>query len=339
MTSVTMEWESRLGRRFRVRDLYILSPVVKSGGMAKAARQLGMTQPSVSAAIANLEHMLGVRLLDRSPRGIEPTIYADAMLKRSVTVFDELIQSVRDVEFLANPTTGELWIGCPESICATLLPRFIERFSKQYPNVSVHVSDVPPPAIKHSGLRDRKFDLIFLRHQPDAPDHELADDLSVECLFDDPLVIAAGLGSRWAGRRSIAIAELIDEPWYLTPPDTWNYLRIAEAFEAQGLEMPKVRLFGFSMHLLNHFVANGSFLTAHPKSVARFCALKALPIRLPVRPWPIAIVTLKDRTLSPVAERFIACTREVANSIASESVAGKKSKAGGTRKYQAGRRR
>src|ERR1700741_1132979 len=104
---ITMEWESRLGRRLRVRDLYILSVVLKSGGMAKAARQLAMTQPSVSAAIANLEHMLGVRLLDRSPRGVEPTIYADAMLKRSLAVFDELKQSVKDVESLADPTTGE----------------------------------------------------------------------------------------------------------------------------------------------------------------------------------------------------------------------------------------
>src|ERR1700741_5680986 len=97
---ITMEWESRLGRRLRVRDLYILSVVVKSGGMAKAARQLAMTQPAVSAAIANLEHMLGVRLLDRSPRGIEPTIYADAVLKRCVTVFDELKQTVKEVAYL-----------------------------------------------------------------------------------------------------------------------------------------------------------------------------------------------------------------------------------------------
>ena len=98
MATVPMEWENRLGRRFRVRDLYILATVVKTGGMAKAARQLGMAQPSVSAAIANLEHMLGVRLLDRSPRGIEPTIYAEAMLKRSIAVFDELKQSVKDVK-------------------------------------------------------------------------------------------------------------------------------------------------------------------------------------------------------------------------------------------------
>src|SRR5262245_32837264 len=120
MTSVTMEWESRLGRRLRVRDLYILSTVVKAGGMAKAARQLAMTQPSVSAAIANLEHLLGVRLLDRSPRGIEPTIYAEAILKRSIAVFDELKQGVQDIGSLADPTTGELRIGCPDSINATV---------------------------------------------------------------------------------------------------------------------------------------------------------------------------------------------------------------------------
>src|ERR1700733_4260914 len=139
MTSVTMEWESRLGRRLRVRDLYILSTVVQTGGMAKAARQLAMTQPFVSAAIGNLEHMLGVRLLDRSPRGIEPTIYAEAMLKRSHAVFDELTQSVKDVESLADPTVGELRIGCPEMFIATLLVPIIEQFSARYPKVMVHV--------------------------------------------------------------------------------------------------------------------------------------------------------------------------------------------------------
>ena len=55
MTAVTMEWESRLGRRLRVRDLYILSTVMKSGSMGKAARQLAMSQPAVSEAIANLK--------------------------------------------------------------------------------------------------------------------------------------------------------------------------------------------------------------------------------------------------------------------------------------------
>src|SRR5262245_12293627 len=197
MTSVTMEWESRLGRRFRVRDLYILSAVVKSGGMAKAARQLAMTQPAVSAAIANREHMLGVRLLDRSPRGIEPTIYAEAMLKRSVAVFDELKQSVKDVETLADPATGELRIGSPDSISATVLPQFVERFSTRYPRVVVHVHDLPSPAIKNPGLRDRKYDLVVARLGQPLPNDRETADLNLEYLFDDPLIIAAGLHSRW----------------------------------------------------------------------------------------------------------------------------------------------
>jgi DNA-binding transcriptional LysR family regulator len=266
MTSVTMEWESRLGRRLRVRDLYILSTVVKTGGMAKAARQLAMAQPSVSAAIGNLEHMLGVRLLDRSPRGIEPTIYAEA-------------------------------------------------FSKKYPQVVVHVHDLPPPAIENPGLRDRKFDLVFARRPSPKLGSRIADDLNLEDLFDDPLIIAAGLHSRWARRRKIDLAELIDEPWILQPPNSWNYIHLAEACRTQGLAMPTVRLYGFSMHLANHFVANGSFITAQPKSVARFCSMKELPVKLPVRPWLITLVTLKNRTLGPIVERFIECAREVAKEL------------------------
>ena len=296
-----------------MRDLYILSTVVKSGSMAKAARQLAMSQPAVSEAIANLEHILRVRLLDRSPRGIEPTIYAGAILKRSAAVFDELKQSVRDIEFMADPTTGELKIGCPESIVDTVLPPTIERFSEKYPRVIIHVSHVPTPAIEDPGLRDRKYDLIFARLL--TPPTELADDLNADILFDDPVVIAAGMNSRWAGNRKIRLSELRDEPWTLSPPGTWSYARVAEAFRAQGLTMPRVSLVTYSTSLVRHFLANGRFISAYARSVVHLNSLKELPIDLPVRPWPVAIVTLKYRTLSPVVERFIECAREVAKSF------------------------
>ena len=131
--SVVMDWESRLGRRLRVRDLYILATVVKWGSMAKAAQQLGMTQPAVSGAIGNLEHVLRVRLLDRNPRGIEPTFYADALLKRASAVFDDLTEAAREIEFLADPTTGQVNVGCAESFMAGLLPAIIERLSRTHP--------------------------------------------------------------------------------------------------------------------------------------------------------------------------------------------------------------
>jgi DNA-binding transcriptional LysR family regulator len=316
MTSVLMEWESRLGRRLRVRDIYILSTVVSFGSMAKAARHLAMSQPAVSEAIANLEHILHVRLLDRSPRGVEPTIYADALLKRSGAVFDELKQSVRDIQTLADPTTGELTIGCPESIAATQVPRIMRRFAEKYPRVVLNVDDVPSPAIRSAGLRERKFDLIFARLRLPPPDDYLVDDLNIEFLFDDPLVVAAGKRSRWAGRRTIDLAELIDEPWLLSPQGTWTYRWVADAFQSRALRMPRIALATFSIHIRDHFLATGEFITVEPQSIAERCSLKTLPVDLPAWQFPVTIVTLKNRTLSPVAERFIACAREVGKSIA-----------------------
>src|SRR5262249_57806646 len=125
-------------RRLKLRDLHVFSTVVQRGSMAKAAQHLGVSQPSVSEVIANLEHALGVRLLDRGAQGIEPTVYGDALLKRSVEVFDSLKQSIRDIEFLSDASTGEVRVGCMEGPWFTLLPDVIRQFSQHYPRIEVH---------------------------------------------------------------------------------------------------------------------------------------------------------------------------------------------------------
>src|SRR6266545_4406382 len=84
-----IDWESQIGRRLKLRDLHVFATVVRRGSMAAAARELGVSQPAISEVIADLEHALGVRLVDRGAQGVESTIYGDALLKRSVAVFDE----------------------------------------------------------------------------------------------------------------------------------------------------------------------------------------------------------------------------------------------------------
>jgi DNA-binding transcriptional LysR family regulator len=316
---VTMEWESRLGRRLRVRDLYILSSVVKSGSMAGAARLLAMSQPAVSEAIANLEHLLRVRLLERSTHGVAPTRYADAILKRCVTVFDELQQGVRDVEFLADPTRGEVRIGYTESIAGTvLLSKLIERFSRQYPRVLLQADIVGASfSSRFAGLRERKYDLVVARMW--LPRDRLEEGLSMEFLFDDPVFVVAGLRTQWARRKKVDLAELVDEPWLLPPPGSANHDRLVEAFSAAGLKLPTGSLVTFSVDLRARLCARGRYVTVVPSSMLRHgdegYRLKVLPIQLPSRPWPITVVTLKNRILSPVAERFIACAHEVAKSM------------------------
>ena len=311
MASITMEWESRLGRRFRVvrGPQYILSTVVKTGGMAKAARQLAMSQPAVSSAISNLEHLLGVRLLDRTARGIEPTIYAAAMLKRSVAVFDELKQSVSDVEFLSDPASGEVRLRCHDTVAATILPQVIHRSAK-YPRVVLHVESVASATMALPALRSRECDLIIGRLHTHLAD----DDLNVEILFEDRLVVAAGPHNPLARRLRIDLAELTDKRWILQASYTWNYLGPKEAFRLRGLEMPAEGQPSDLVHTTHYRVSHSR---AVPHGISTLgCGswvAQSLPVLLlPVRPWPLAIVMPKNRTLSPVVERFIDTVRKVA---------------------------
>jgi len=311
--------DSQIGRRLRLRDLHVFFTVVQRCSMARAASHLGMSQPAVSEVIANLEHALGVRLFDRQPQGVIPTVYGRALLKRGEAAFDELKQGVRDIAFLADPSAGEVRLGCPESIAASILPAVVERLVEKHPRVLMNVTQVSTATLEFPELRQRQFDLVLARLDEHAGQTS-GDDLQVETLFIDKLVLAAGNNSKWAGRRSVTLAELHDQPWILTPPATINTALVNQAFRAVGLTDPRINLLTFSVHLRTHLLATGKFITALPYSTFRLNArrfgLKKLPIELPVRPWPVAIVTLKHRTQSPVAERFIEFVREFTKSMA-----------------------
>ena len=149
-----MLWDRHIGRRLKLRDLYILMAVVDARGMGKAADRLGMSQPAVSQAIADLEHAIGARLLDRSRQGVEPTPYGRALIKRGTAVFDELRQGVREIEFLADPTAGEVRVGTSEPVAAAIGSVVIERLSRKYPRIVFHVLTGHTATLYHE-LRER----------------------------------------------------------------------------------------------------------------------------------------------------------------------------------------
>jgi DNA-binding transcriptional LysR family regulator len=312
--------EDRVGRRLRFRDLQIFFAVVQSGSMAKAAARLGLTQPAVSDVVAGLEHIFGVRLFDRNPRGVEPTIYGLAILKRGRAAFDELKQGIRDIDFLSDPTTGQLRIGCPASVLGGTLSLAVEQFSRKYPRVVLHFDEVTSPGSDFPSLREREHDFVVARIARPIVDEE---DLNLEVLFHDPLLVAAGMHSEWARRRKIAAAELVDASWILTAPDTLVYQSVADAFRSRGLAMPKIGLVALSGHLRMFLLARGPFVTAVPSSLLRFnaakLALKVLPVDFQIHGYPVAILTLKNRLLSPLAGVFIEHVRDVARSIAASS--------------------
>src|SRR5262245_41940215 len=132
-------WAERIGRRIKLRDLHILQAVVQQGSMAKAARHLAVSQPVISKVIADLERELGRPLLDRDRYGAEPTVYGASLLRHGVAVFDELRQSVKEIEHLADPTTGELRIASHEVMAAGFLAAVIKSIQGRHPSFTVHV--------------------------------------------------------------------------------------------------------------------------------------------------------------------------------------------------------
>ena len=199
-----MDELERVERRLKLHDVRVLISVAETGSMSKTAERLGTSQPAVSRAISDLEHALGVSLLDRSPAGVEPTAYGHALIKRGLAVFDELRQGVKDIEFIADPTAGLLRIGCTEAIADDFVATVIDELTQKHPRLSFHVMTYPGPPI-FDQLASRNVELVLCRVPKSAAEKYMV----VEELFDVSHVVAAGPRNRWLRRRNIELADLV----------------------------------------------------------------------------------------------------------------------------------
>jgi DNA-binding transcriptional LysR family regulator len=315
-----MDWSDRIGRRVRLRDLHIVLAVAESGSMAKASAKLSISHPVVSKVISELEQTLGVSLFDRSSQGVTPTQYGRALLDAAVNVFDEMRQGFRRIEFLADPTSGELAVGCPEIILAGVLPAITGHLLAQHPRVQLRVIHADTGLMQFDQLRKHNVELLIGR----MPRPFVEEDLVSEPLFDEPFAVVAGNHSEWGRRRRVELADLAAETWVLPPPDSVPGISIAEIFREHGLKHPRAGVLTLSVQLTATLIATGRFVGMLPNSVARFSAdrvgLKILPVKVPTVLGSVVVITVKNRTPSPLAQLFINSARAVAKSISAPAL-------------------
>ena len=304
----------RIERRISLHDLRVLMSVVQAGSMGKAAKRLATSQPAISRSISELESALGVALLERSSKGIEPTAYGRALVKRGLTVFDELTQGVKDIRSLADPTLGELCVGASIAVAVGFVTSVIDRLSRRYPRMSFQVL-ATDTTTAYRALAERQVDLL-VAHMIEPIDQAR---MNAEVLLHDPHVVAAGVRNPWTRRRRTTLSDLMNEPWALPPPDAPYGSVVYEAFRASGLGVPRT-VVSSTLPVRSALLATGRFLSMVPRVVMQLQAkphlLKSLSIDLPTTYRPLAIVTLKNRPLGPVAELFADCARETAKPLA-----------------------
>src|SRR5215469_5343255 len=182
-----MQLSDRIGRRMKLQDLHVLMTVVQAGSMGKAAERLNTSQPAISRSIAELEQTLGVSLLDRHRQGVAPTAYGRALLDCGVAVFDDLRQGVKNIEFLADPSTGEVRIGNTLTSSASFIAAVIDGLSRRYPRIVFHVVPGAPDALGRE-LSERSIDLMITRRSVGFRDDE---KFNFEVLYHDSFVVVA----------------------------------------------------------------------------------------------------------------------------------------------------
>ena len=310
-----MQLSDRIGRRLKLHDLHVLMAVVQAGSMKKAATLLNTGQSAISRSIAELERTIGVRLLDRNPQGVEPTGYGRALLDGGAAAFDGLRQAVENIEFLADPAAGEVRIGSSALLAASFVTGLIDRLSRRYPRLVFHLVTGYLDTL-HRELSERNVDLLIERRVGPVADERL----DFEFLFDESFVVAVSAQNPLVRRRRIHLADLANEPWVLPPPESVIGSIVTDAFRASGLDYPRAIVVTDSPQVRVNLLATGRFVTIFPASALRFptrrSELKVLPVELPMARVRNGIVTLKNRTLSPVAQLFIDHAREVAKLLA-----------------------
>jgi len=224
------------------------------------------------------------------------------------------IRGSRIIEFLADPTSGELRIGTPAGISEGIVLAVINRLSRQYPRIVFYVAIATGNALLQQ-LRERDIELGF------DPLSELVgeEDIDVEVLYDEPLVVVAGVDNPWVRRRKIRLAELVSEPWTWPPAGSSYESLIVGAFRANGLEPPRPAVYSHAINLRISLAATGPFLAvvaAETVSIRnKYPSIRKLPVDLPRTNRRVHVLTLKRRTLSPLAQIFIDSARDIAKSF------------------------
>ena len=201
----------------------------------KAANEAGVTQPALSKAIAGLETTLGVRLFDRTNRGVLPTPHGDALYRRATGVFEELRYARQEIELLTDADSGDLRLGAVPTVCAGFLPSVISRLLALRPQYRLDVAELDSQKLR-SELLTRSLDFAL------GASHLVAgtSDLAFEKLFEDRLFVIANANHPLTGRRSLRLSDLTRFHWILPGGDSQIRTRLEEAFSEAAVAFPEV---------------------------------------------------------------------------------------------------
>ena len=304
-----MKRTDQISRRLRLKDLHTLQAIADLGSMAKASQELALSQPAISKAISEMERTVGAALLDRSSRGVELTESGKLLLGRARAIFDEVRQGVEEIAAASDPTQGEIRIGAAETL-TVVLSEIIGHLVRKYPRIRYSITISDGDSLNRD-LRERKLDIVFRRWLPTLN----ADDLTIEVVLKHALGVLAERHHPLLRRRKLKLADLMEERWALSPPDSFLGRVVVDLFARRNLPLPPAIVTTVSVYMRLSLLASGKFISVLPLTLLQQSSggnlLRALDVDLSDSFAPIALVTLKKRQPSGALKLFQLASTEI----------------------------
>ncbi|WP_433207738.1 LysR substrate-binding domain-containing protein [Nocardia sp. CA-107356] len=287
-----------------IRHLRYFVAVVEERNFTRAAARLHVAQQGVSEQVRQLEQNLGVRLLERSSRRVEPTSAGAAFYADATAILAHLDRAAERAQAIHREETGLLRVGFCEGAALTLTEPILDAIRERHPEVQVELRqfNYDDPS---AGLSAGVVDVALLRLPVSTP------RLVVERLFAEPVVLACAAGHRLAGRAEVTVAEVLEQPLLGSATDdpVWNAFWQLEEFRA-GAAAPVVsRSTTLLEEMAKVTTGVGVVVTA---AAARWIPLPGVAY-VPIADAPRSVVAVAARGdhLTPLVRSFFEVSCEV----------------------------
>lgn len=287
-----------------IRSVDYILIVAEYGSLRAAAVAIGITQPALTKAVRRMEDEAGVRLFERTARGVRPTIYGEAMLRHARNLRAMLRASRAEIAALRSGAAGNVRVGAGPSWERAVLPQAIAAFRTKCPEVRIHVTGGTDDALK-ARLREGLLDFV-LAAIPDAT--ALEPDLEWQTLQSDTYCVIAARDHPLRRRRAIPLQVLAGYPWILPGEHSLMVQRLKRLFRVQGLAPPEPAIESDIIALRHQLLATGPYLSLSAAGLVgelhdRRIILLDVPVAMKVR--AAGVITLRGIEPSPAATKLI----------------------------------
>ena len=216
--------------------LKIFISVAELKSFSKAAKELYLTQPTVSQHITTLESFLGITLLNRTGKGILLTNAGNTLYKYAKQIIDLTDEALQSIELLKGKKTGNLTLGASTIPGEFILPNILGNFKKDYPEIKISIKISDTQKIIND-LLEHSIEIGVIGAKVPNP------KLTYTRFLEDELILAVPKNHKWWNLKGkIEISDLIKEPFILREDGSGTLISMAATFKKLGLEKNELNI-------------------------------------------------------------------------------------------------